>query len=80
MACELAELPTDGTVQTMAIGDKDDYKMARPVEAVQEILGIGKVSQWTDLTEEVVQTLVNGDVGMLLRHEQYWLMADIRLE
>jgi len=80
MACELAELPTDGTVQTMTIADKDDYKMARPVEAVQEILGIGKASQWTDLTEEVVQMLVNGDVSTMLRHEPYWLLTDIRLK
>ncbi|MCB0063264.1 MAG: signal peptide peptidase SppA, partial [Caldilineaceae bacterium] len=71
-ACTLAELPTDGTVQTQAISTPKRSLLAEPIMAVQQAFGLDKVQQWNQFANLVVteqwQTLFHG--------ERFWFLVD----
>ncbi|MEM7536527.1 MAG: signal peptide peptidase SppA [Chloroflexota bacterium] len=77
MACELAELPTDGTVQTITVTADDDSVLASPVKAAEEMLGLSTSKQWTQLADDVATLLKTKDWTQLFGKERYWLMSDL---
>ena len=71
-ACVLADLPTDGSVQTQPIAKPKQMLLAEPLTAAKQVLGLETVQQFGHITELILterwQTLFAG--------ERYWLLVD----
>lgn len=72
LACELAALPTDGTVRVEAITTRKEKLLAQPVTAVAHALGLPVLQQAGQLATH----LLNGDVNSLFLVDHYWLIAE----
>lgn len=71
-ACELANLPTDGTVHTERIATPKRTLLAEPVAAVQQLLGFDKVQQLNQLADLVFTERWQSRLG----GERFWLLVD----
>ncbi len=71
-ACELANLPTDGTVRVHTISPGKEKLLAQPLAALSRALGLTTLQQASQLAADVV----NGDSHSHLRHDRYWLIAE----
>ncbi len=71
-ACALAELPTDGSVQTRTISPPNQPSLAEPQKTLQELAGLEGTAQIGRLAETVLterwQRLFGG--------ERFWLLVD----
>lgn len=71
-ACELAELPTDGTVRTRTITAPKQTLLAEPITAAQQALGLDKIQQLGHLADVALTQRWQ----TILSRERYWLLAD----
>ena len=72
LACQLANLPIDGTVEAFDLPTPKRSTLAEPVAAVQSWLGLDRAAQLGQLAEVALR----GEWARLLGHEQIWLIAD----
>ncbi len=70
-ACELANLPTDGTVRVHAISPGKEKLLAQPLAALSSALGLSPLQQAGQLATD----MVNGERHSRLLHDHYWLIA-----
>lgn len=71
-ACRLADLPTDGSVRTVAISAPKERQMAQPLAMADEAASL---RSWQELGKLAVAAL-RGDWSLLLGGEHLWLLAD----
>ena len=71
--CELARLPTDGTVPVVAV--KADEKRPRPPVAEGSLDLLAGGEEFAELTEALLGVL-QGDVSSLMGRERVWMLAD----
>jgi len=72
LACQLANLPIDGTVETIDLPAPKRSALAEPAATVQSWLGLDRAAQVGQLAEVAMR----GEWARLLGHEQIWLIAD----
>ena len=72
LACEAADLPTDGTVPMRPVSGPKQSLLATPVDAVQELLGLRTSAELSGLA----LSLASGELIQTLQHERVWLLAD----
>ncbi|RIK39272.1 MAG: hypothetical protein DCC55_18565 [Chloroflexi bacterium] len=70
-ACELADLPTDGSVRVIDLTPPKERLLAEPAQAVKEALGLDSVQTLTVLAQE----LLRGEWQALVSNEHYWWIA-----
>lgn len=71
LACELAELPTDGRVPTVRVRARE-HLMARSARS----LGLENILRLGEGTSHLVTALAQGDWRSILGQESLWLIAD----
>lgn len=72
LACEAADLPTDGSVQMRPIMGPKQSLLASPVQAAQTVLGLRGQAEAGDL----LLSLADGELIQTLQRERVWLLAD----
>jgi len=72
LACEVADLPTDGTIPTTQITTPKHSMLAAPAEAAQAWLGLRPYAEIGDL----LSSLTSGDLRRTLLSEHIWFLAD----
>ncbi len=72
LACQLANLPIDGTVATLDLPTPKRSALAEPASAVQSWLGLDRAAQLGQLAEVAISV----EWAWLLGQEQIWLIAD----
>lgn len=72
LACELVNLPTDGTVRVQPITAGKEKVLAQPLQAVATALGLTTLQQASQLAPQ----LINGDLNALFLVDHHWLIAE----
>ena len=72
LACQLANLPIDGTVEVLDLPTPKRSTLAEPAAALQSWLGLDRAAQLGQLAE----VALHGEWARLLGHEQIWLIAE----
>ena len=72
LACEAADLPTDGTVKTTPITTPKQPLLAAPAEALQTWLGLRPYAE----AGELFDSLTRGELRQTLQTEHIWFLAD----
>lgn len=72
LACQAANLPTDGSVTTVEVSAPKRKTLAEPIQAAQTMLGLDKAEQLGQLAE----IALTGEWAKLLGQERVWLIAD----
>ncbi len=72
LACEVAHLPSDGSVTTIEVTVPKRKVLAEPVKALQTLLGLDKSQYFGQLAEMAL----TGEWASLVGNEHVWLIAD----
>jgi protease-4 len=67
-ACQLADLPTDGSVRVVDLAPPKDRALAEPVKAIKDALGLDD----TQSLLYVGRQLLRGEWQTLIGHDQFW--------
>ncbi|CAN5480699.1 S49 family peptidase [soil metagenome] len=72
LACQVAQLPNDGSVETIEVTVPKRKVLAEPVQTIQALLGLNKPQQLSQLAE----IALTGEWASLVGNERVWLIAD----